>query len=268
MAIYAIGDLQGCYDPFLCLLKAIRFNPDRDQLWLAGDLVNRGPKSLATLQHCYHLKDNLIAVLGNHDLHLLAVALGHTEPKAKDTFAGILGHKQADQLLEWLLECPLLHENQQWVMAHAGIYPGWNLTQARQHASEIEKVLRSPNLRSQFFNNMYGNEPSLWSEDLAGPERWRMITNSFTRMRLLDHSGHLDLLHKDSLDKAPPGMVPWFRWPNRVKLEKTVLFGHWAALEGNTETDSVIALDTGCVWGNKLTALCLNDRVMTSCNCN
>ncbi|HVK98942.1 MAG TPA: symmetrical bis(5'-nucleosyl)-tetraphosphatase [Dongiaceae bacterium] len=267
MATWAIGDLQGCYEDFRCLLDKIHFNPDRDQLWLTGDLVNRGPASLETLRFCYDRRDNLLTVLGNHDLHMLAVLSGSVEFKRKDTFKDILKAKDRDTLAEWLFTCPLLHENDGWVMVHAGIYPGWNLAEARTCARELESVLRDDDRRDLYFAHMYGNEPSRWDAGLTGPERWRTITNFFTRMRLLDATGHIDLEHKESLTTVPAHLQPWFRWPGRVEIEKRILFGHWAALEGRTDLANIIALDTGCVWGNRLTAYCLETAAWQFCDC-
>lgn len=268
MATYAIGDLQGCHEAFRCLLQKIHFNPDCDQLWLAGDLVNRGPDSLATLQHCYDLRDNLVAVLGNHDLHMLAVMAGSQPPKRKDTFDDILQSKNREQLAQWLHQCPLLHENESWVMCHAGIYPNWDLDTARRCAREVEEVLQNPQQRQVFFDHMYGNDPARWDESLTGPDRWRTITNFFTRMRLLDTKGNMDFKYKESLTNAPEGFTPWFRWHKRVPIDKRILFGHWAALEGHTDRSDIIGLDTGCVWGNQLSAYCLESAQWTRCNCN
>ena len=267
MATYAIGDLQGCYQSFRCLLDKLQFNSDCDQLWLCGDLVNRGPESLKTLQLCFQMRDNLISVLGNHDLHMLAVMHGATKPKRKDTFDDILQFKQRDTLAEWLLECPLLFENEGWVITHAGIYPDWDLDTARRCAREVETVLRDNSLRQDFFNNMYGNQPDQWSEQLTGQERWRTITNLFTRMRLIAKDGAIDLSFKKSPEMAPKGLTPWYQWQQRRPLEKKVLFGHWAALEGNTQNSDIIALDTGCVWGNQLSAYCIETAVWTRCDC-
>ena len=267
MATYAIGDLQGCYQSFRCLLEQLKFNPDRDQLWLCGDLVNRGPESLKTLQLCYDLRDNLISVLGNHDLHMLAVISGAVAPKRKDTFQDILESKQKDKLAEWLISCPLMHENEQWVISHAGIYPGWDLATAGNCAREVETVLRDPNLRQTFFRNMYGNSPEYWSEELTGHQRLRMITNLFTRMRVIADDGAINLAYKNSADSAPLGTLPWYQWTHRRPLEKKLLFGHWAALEGKTSNPEVIALDTGCVWGNQLSAFCLETGNWVRCEC-
>lgn len=267
MATYAIGDIQGCFEPLTRLLAKVNFKSDRDQLWLAGDMVNRGPNSLATLRYCYQRRDNVKAVLGNHDLHLLAVALGHSQPNTKDTIDEILQADDAIPLLNWLLSCPLLLEDEDHVLTHAGIYPGWSLDQARDYASEVQQVLGTPNLRSQYFETMYGNTPSRWQTDLTGPERWRFITNCFTRMRLLTATGDLDLKYKGAIEGAPDTLAPWFNWQQRVPVAKTCLFGHWASLEGKTDLPNVIALDTGCVWGGQLTALCLESGELIGCDC-
>ena len=171
MATYAIGDLQGCYQAFTCLLEKLQFNPDCDQLWLAGDLVNRGPQSLRTLQRCYDLRDNLITVLGNHDLHMLAVLDGSVAPKRKDTFQDVLTSPLKDKLAQWLHQCPLMHENAEWVLCHAGIYPGWDLDTARRCAREVEAVLTNPQKRQVFFTHMYGNSPAHWEDSISGPDR-------------------------------------------------------------------------------------------------
>lgn len=267
MATWAIGDLQGCHDQFLALLKRIDFKPDRDQLWLAGDLVNRGPASLDTLRACHERRDNVIAVLGNHDLHLLAVMAGATTPRRKDTLDAILMAPDRAELEAWLIGCPLLAENETHLLCHAGIYPLWDLPTARQCAREVEAVLADSESRQQFFDNMYGNQPAYWDESWTGTERWRTITNMFTRMRLLDQSAALDLEFKETVAAAPPHLTPWYDWPQRTQLPKRILFGHWAALQGKTNCNDVIALDTGCVWGGTLTAYCLETEAFISCEC-
>lgn len=268
MATWAIGDLQGCLEDFRCLLQKIQFKPDRDQLWLSGDLVNRGPDSLGTLRLCHDLRDNLVTVLGNHDLHMLAVLDGAVAFKRKDTFADVLNAPERHRLSEWLLQCPLLHENADWVMTHAGLYPLWTLEQARGYAREVEAVLQDPTQRGLFFAHMYGNEPSDWDDGLQGPERWRTITNFFTRLRLIDSTGHIDLIHKESLTVKPEHLHAWYDYPQRVPTSKKILFGHWAALQGHTGCADIVALDTGCVWGNKLTAYCLETGQMVACSCH
>lgn len=269
MSTYAIGDLQGCLTPFDALLERIDFNPDRDRLLLAGDLVNRGPDSLGALRRVYQLRDQTRVVLGNHDLHLLAVAHGATGLKNKDTLAPILQAPDRDRLLEWLQSQPLLVEVPEFdaVMAHAGLPPLWTLEQARERAREVEAVLADPTRSARFFDAMYGNQPASWDDTLEGPDRWRVITNYFTRMRFVNEAGALDLTSKGEPDKPPRGFMPWFEHPHR-RPSPRVLFGHWAALEGRSSVDSVEALDTGCVWGGCLTALRLEDnrRIQTTCD--
>ena len=269
--IYAIGDIQGCFEPFQCLLKKINFNPDKDCLWLAGDLVNRGPNSLETLRFCYQRRENIIAVQGNHDLHLLAVAFDpNRDAKRKDTFGDILEAKDRKHLLDWLLGNPLLHFDpaHNAVMAHAGFPPMWDLKHALEFSKEVENVLADSKLRIKYFKEMYGNKPKGWDDKLKGPDRWRTITNYFTRMRLCDSSLNLDLEYKGILADKPQNLFPWFSAPNRIAIPQRILFGHWAALMGETNNQNVIGLDHGCVWGNKLSAYCLDTDEWHHCACN
>lgn len=268
MSDYAIGDLQGCLDAFDCLLKKIDFHPDRDRLFLAGDLINRGPDSLGTLRRVFQLRDNVHSVLGNHDLHLLAVAHGATRSKRKDTLAEILDAPDRAELLAWLQQCPLLIDlpEHEATLTHAGIPPLWSLEQARGYAREVEAVLSDARC-GDYFAHMYGNQPAGWDEALTGPDRWRVITNHFTRMRFVDDSGALDLTTKGEADAPPSGFMPWFKHPARKVTDRRLLFGHWAALEGHSGVDKVDALDTGCVWGGSLTALRLDDLVRIECDC-
>lgn len=257
MATYAIGDLQGCFLSFMALLERIQFDPARDRLWLTGDLINRGPQSLDTLRWCYQHRQSLITVLGNHDLHFLAVAFGASpfKPK-KDTFADILDAPDRDTLVEWLRLQPLIHAEQGHVLCHAGIAPRWSLDQALALAHEVETVLRSETL-AHYFGKMYGNQPAGWDDSLSGADRLRVITNYFTRMRLCDAEGALELSYKRGWADIPQGYYPWFNTPRRHKLKERVLFGHWAALQGRTDRDDTLALDTGCIWGGDLSAYCL-----------
>lgn len=268
--IYAIGDIQGCFTPFQQLLDVIAFNPDRDQLWLAGDLINRGPESLQTLEYCYAHRDNIIAVLGNHDLHLLALAtLPERKPGKKDTLNEILAAPQKDAWLSWLRHNPLLHWDTEAnaAMSHAGIAPFWDLTTARARASEVEALLRQddPALHEAFFRDMYGNEPDLWDDALEGTDRLRTITNYFTRMRVVDAQGRLNLRFKKGRADIPHDSWPWFEAPQRVPIATRLLFGHWAALLGDTKTSNIIGLDLGCVWGNQLGAYCLDTQEWYYC---
>lgn len=269
MAIYAVGDIQGCLKPLHCLLEQVGFNKNTDQLWCAGDLINRGPESLETLRFIRSLEQSATIVLGNHDLHLLAAAMGQGRTKAKDTLDEILSAPDKKQLVDWLLQQKLIHtdENQQWVLVHAGIPPIWTVSQALTYAQEVENVLRSDNT-NLFFANMYGNEPAVWNESLTGAERWRIITNYLTRMRFCSHNGELELTCKLGADQAPKGYEAWYKLPNKLQPEQTVLFGHWAAINGETNHPQLIALDTGCVWGRTLTLFRLDDRRRFQCDCS
>ncbi|MCE3028251.1 symmetrical bis(5'-nucleosyl)-tetraphosphatase [Salinicola sp. DM10] len=263
MAMYAIGDLQGCYAEFDALLARLDFSPSRDRLWLAGDLVNRGPGSLACLRRVKALEGAVETVLGNHDLHLLAVARGHGKLKRNDTLAEILDAPDREALMAWLRAQPLLLADpaRNRVMTHAGLLPQWSLTEARELAAEAEAVLGGDAV-DDFLAEMYGNRPARWSPQLAGLDRLRSIVNVFTRMRFIDAEGTLDFSAKEGLDSAPAGFAPWFTYPRQHPREEalTLLFGHWAALEGQTPGARVRAeaLDTGCVWGGTLTALDLD----------
>lgn len=260
MATYAIGDLQGCYKPFQQLLEIIKFDPADDQLWLAGDLVNRGPDSLSTLRFVYQHRHCIHTVLGNHDLHLLALSEGvrqMDDPGLQD----IVNAPDADELLDWLRHQPLLHYDKQikTVMVHAGISPQWTLKQARQYAKELEEVLGGDKYK-KFLNHMYGNEPNAWHEDLKKWDRLRYITNSFTRMRYVDAQGNLDLKQNGSIGSQPKHLTPWFTLKARKPIKARVLFGHWSTL-GPFQIDNYYCLDSGCVWGGQLTALKIDGEV-------
>lgn len=264
MTDYAIGDIQGCYDSLQALLQKLHFNPDRDRLWVAGDIINRGPKSLASLRFIRSLGDAAVTVLGNHDLHLLAVVLGGHSVNKKDTLDDILGAPDRDELIEWLLHQHLTvyDRDRNLLMVHAGIPWLWSVDQAVALGQEMEQVLQGPDAR-YFFENMYGNKPNLWRDDLAGMDRWRMITNYCTRMRFLAADGSLNLDAKEGVEKAPEGLAPWFEYPRNDDTE--IVFGHWAALEGRTTRPGYHGLDTGCVYGASLTALNLDTRERISC---
>ncbi|MFC3284703.1 symmetrical bis(5'-nucleosyl)-tetraphosphatase [Litchfieldella rifensis] len=254
MTTYVIGDLQGCHTEFLVLLDRLAFDPARDRLWLVGDLVNRGPDSLACLRQVMALGDVAQVVLGNHDLHLLAVARGGAELKRKDTLTAILEAPDREALLDWLQSRPLLVTEDDWVMTHAGLLPQWSLPQAVALAKEVGQRLAGES-SGAFFEQMYGNEPACWRDDLDGIARLRFIVNAFTRMRFIDARGRLDFSAKEGLESAPPGFAPWFTYPRCD--DPRILFGHWAALGGRTPASRVRAeaLDTGCVWGGSLSAL-------------
>lgn len=259
MATYAIGDIQGCFDELQNLLEIISFNKD-DTLWLCGDLVNRGPKSLETLRFIKQLNHQAVSVLGNHDLHLLAVHNGAVKKKKSDTLNAILNAPDRDELLSWLQQQPLLHTDTKlnFTMVHAGIPPSWSTTKAKQLASEVENVLSS-SLAKTFFDHMYGNSPKQWDDQLKSWDRLRLITNYLTRMRFCTPQDKLEFISKGGLETQPEGFLPWYKHPNRKTAEQNIVFGHWAALQGKTDAANTYALDTGCIWGEKLTALRLDD---------
>ncbi|MFT0211298.1 symmetrical bis(5'-nucleosyl)-tetraphosphatase [Pseudomonas sp. F1_0610] len=269
MRCYAVGDIQGCLDPLMCLLDKVGFDPQQDQLWCVGDLVNRGPKSLQTLRFLYGIKDSVISVLGNHDLHLLACYFDPSRLKRKDTLIEILQAPDCEVLMEWLLSLPLMHydEPRKIAMVHAGIAPQWSIQQALGYAKEVQTILSTPALRPVYFSHMYGNQPDTWDESLQGPERWRMITNYFTRMRFISPNGQLEFTSKEGLDTAPEGYYPWFFIPKRKVQEEQIIFGHWAALEGACVVPNIVALDTGCVWGNAMTLYNIDTQEKHLCDC-
>lgn len=266
MTDYAIGDIQGCYDPLRSVLAKVDFSPSRDRLWVAGDLINRGPSSLKTLRYIKSLSDAAVVVLGNHDLHLLAVVLGGHAPKRKDTLTEILNAPDCDTLVHWLRQQHLcVHDSERnLVMAHAGLPHIWSLEQALAYAREVEEVIRGDQA-SEYFSLMYGNKPEGWNGNLTGMDRWRVITNYFTRMRFIASDGRLELTAKESVGTAPKGFAPWFEFPRRDDLR--VIFGHWAALEGQTGIERFIGLDTGCVWGGTLTMMNLDTGEKIHCDC-
>ena len=265
MSTYVVGDLQGCYRELQQLLAKVKFDPANDVLWLTGDLVNRGPQSLECLRLVKSLGKSAVTVLGNHDLHLLAVAMSGASNKKKDTLADILSAPDCDELMEWLRHQPLMviDKTRKLALVHAGVFPGWNITQARGFAKEVENVLQSDRCL-HFLQHMYGNEPENWNEKLRGLDRLRFITNAFTRMRLCavsnvsEENNALELRYKKDLTDMPAGYAPWFTRfvpPSGWR----VLFGHWAALENHTGINNIIALDSGCVWGRFLTMLRIED---------
>lgn len=260
MATYAIGDIQGCYDSLMKLLEKIDYDDKKDTLWFAGDLVNRGPKSLKTLRFIKKLGDKAISVLGNHDLHLLALYYCGQAPKKSDTLLPALTADDSEEIMHWLRHLPLVHRDKKLnaLMVHAGIPPQWSAKKAVKRSLEVEQFLQGDDYL-EFFQHMYGNLPDQWHKSLTGLDRMRAIVNYFTRMRYCTQDGKLDLLTKEGLDKAPEGFKPWFKL-KRKSSENRVFFGHWAALEGKADSDNVFALDTGCVWGGKLSAIRLEDE--------
>lgn len=257
MADWAIGDIQGCYKELRKLCKKINYKPGQDRLWLVGDLVNRGPKSLDVLRYLSDLGDSAVVVLGNHDLHLLAIRAGATSPKNGDTLEALLQAKDADSQLDWLQAQPLIkaHEDGQHVMLHAGLSPQWTVEEALQYGAEVQQVLASKQA-AKYFKKMYGNEPLLWSDDLDGPDRWRFITNTLTRVRYCHIDGRLELKHKGPPETASTDTIkPWYDWRPLGEPQRLIT-GHWSAL-GLRQTNQHVSLDTGCVWGGELTAYCL-----------
>lgn len=260
MATFAIGDVQGCFDDLRRLLDRLNFDPEEDQLWFTGDLVNRGPKSLETLRFARKLGDGAVSVLGNHDLHLLAVAEGFQALKPQDTVRDLLNAPDAAELLEWLRFRPLAHyaADPGYLLVHAGLAPEWDLATALGCAREVEAALRGDKYR-HVLQWMYGNEPARWSDALEGMERLRYIINAFTRIRFCTPDGRLDFTHKGPPGSQPAELLPWFRVPGRKNSDIDVVFGHWSTLR-ESKTPRVFALDTGCLWGGKLTALRLDDE--------
>jgi bis(5'-nucleosyl)-tetraphosphatase (symmetrical) len=268
MAVYAIGDLQGCYDELRRLLDKVRFDETQDQLWLTGDLVNRGPQSLDVLRFVAALGPVATVVLGNHDLHLLALAYQpHLKHKRDDTLQAVLAAPDREELLAWLLKRPLLHTDAalKTTMVHAGVPPQWDLAMSTRCARDVEMALINSPL--EFFAQMYGDTPDLWTPELAEQERLRFSVNCLTRLRACNSEGKLLLKFKGPATHMPAGAFPWFRAPNRRTSGQRIVFGHWSAL-GYHNADNVVALDTGCVWGGHLTALRLDQEmspVQVSC---
>lgn len=267
MAIYIIGDLQGCLSELELLLADVAFSPSRDQLWLTGDLVARGPDSLGCLRRIIALGNAAVTVLGNHDLHLLAIAHGIGKPKPSDNILPVLQAADRADLLYWLRHQPLLaeHDHHGFVMTHAGIPPQWDLEQARRAARQAEAELQSSHYQLRL-QQMYGNQPDLWRPDLSATEQLRYSINAFTRMRLCYPDGRLELDNKALLNAAEQQLRPWFELRQDYQ-DPPLVFGHWAALEGQCEQPGIHALDTGCVWGGTLTMLCWDtgERISTPC---
>jgi bis(5'-nucleosyl)-tetraphosphatase (symmetrical) len=265
MAIYAVGDVQGCYAELVQLLDDIRFDAAADKLWLVGDLVNRGPGSLEVLRLIKSLGESAITVLGNHDLHLLAVAEGVAELHHTDTLDEILNAPDRGELLHWLRNQRLLHAQDGYVLVHAGLLPQWSVAQAGSLAREVEVALRSDDYAT-FLSRMYGNAPHHWDDELAGYKRLRVIVNAFTRMRICTKDGEMEFRFKGELESIPTGYLPWFDIPKRASRDATAIVGHWSAL-GLLLRKDVIALDTGCLWGGPMSAIRLEDRQLFQVRC-
>jgi bis(5'-nucleosyl)-tetraphosphatase (symmetrical) len=253
MATYAIGDVQGCFDELQVLLDRCGFNKTHDRLWLVGDLVNRGPKSLEVLRFVRELGERAIVVLGNHDLHLVTQFEGFERKRSDDTFGDILDAPDAKELVDWLRARPMMHVEGGWAMVHAGLLPIWTIGKALDLAREVERALRAPNYRD-FLAHMYGSKPERWEDALAGWDRLRVIVNAMTRMRFCTAEGTMEFQAKG--ETPPAGFRPWFEFRQD---ERALVFGHWSAL-GLRLLPRLAALDTGCVWGGALSALRLEDR--------
>lgn len=263
MANYVIGDLQGCLDSLESLLESIQFSPEADTLWLVGDLVNRGPKSLEILRKLYSMGESVKPVLGNHDLHLLALWAGYGRIHKSDTLDEIVEAPDAPELITWLRRQPLVRElpcsieGKRCLMVHAGILPTWSFNDALRYSSEVQETLASKKWLD-FMPSLYGNKPKMWDESLPEYDRLRLIVNVCTRMRMLWSDGSLDFKFKLEPDIAPEGLKPWFEFSRKTK-EGQIIFGHWSTLKMMTNRAGY-CLDTGCVWGGMLTALRLEDE--------
>jgi bis(5'-nucleosyl)-tetraphosphatase (symmetrical) len=262
VAVYAVGDVQGCYDPLRALLDAISFDGGKDTLWLTGDLVNRGPKSLKTLRFVKSLGDSAITVLGNHDLHLLALAAGQVRSgKRFESLTRILDAPDRIELIEWLRHRPMVHYDRKLdtLLVHAGTHPLWSLKKTLARAAEVEAVLHSDNYAT-LLGKMYGNTPNQWSDSLKGYKRLRFIINCLTRMRMLDSQLRLDFSHSGPPWPARKDLLPWYHVEEPAWSGTRIVFGHWSA-HGLTVLPELVSLDTGCVWGRQLTAVRLDKRV-------
>lgn len=266
MAIYAIGDIQGCYDSFRRLLDLCRFDPAVDRLWLVGDLVNRGPRSLETLRFVRSLGEAATTVLGNHDLYLIMVAEGFGKRGKDDTLGAILAAPDRDELIGWLRCQPLMHLEQGFAMVHAGLLPQWKAKKARKLAAEVETALQGKNYR-ELLANMWGSEPAAWDDDLSGWARLRVIINAMTRMRFCSPAGVMEFRTKGEVSNAPKGYLPWFDVPGRKSADTVLVTGHWSAL-GLKVTPNLLSLDSGCLWGGHLTAMRLPEREVFQVDCS
>ena len=265
MTTYAIGDIQGMYDPLMRLLEKIEFDPDQDKLWFAGDLVNRGPDSLKVLRYVKSLGDSAVTVLGNHDLHLIAASEGFKNLGKNRTLDEVLNAPDAEELLTWLRFCPLIHIENKFVLVHAGLPPQWSADEAKKLAGEVEAVLQLSSYHD-FLSHMYGDKPDVWDDTLAGFNRLRFIVNAFTRMRVVTPEGKLLLDYSGPPESKPAGSLHWINAPNRQSSDNTIVCGHWAA-QGLTIRADMRALDTGCVWNGALTAMSLDDDRVFQVEC-
>ena len=265
MSTYAIGDVQGCFDELLQLLAAVGFDRRKDRLWLVGDLVNRGPQSLAVLRFVRELGSAAVTVLGNHDLHLLTYAAGLAKPRPDDTLDEVLAAPDRTELIDWLRGLPMIHVEGEYVLVHAGLLPQWSVQQAEALGREVEAALRGARHR-EFLAHLYGSKPDRWDEQLRGADRLRVIVNAMTRMRFCTADGIMEFQTKGQVTAAPRGYMPWFDVPGRRSADHTLVCGHWSAL-GLLVAPRLLAIDAGCVWGGCLTAVRLEDRAITQVPC-
>jgi len=265
MSTYAIGDVQGCFDALGELLAECAFDAARDRLWFVGDLVNRGARSLEVLRFVRSLGERATVVLGNHDIHLFALAEGFGKRRKDDTFDDVLAASDREELLAWLRARPMLHVEGGYAMVHAGLLPGWSIGEARLLAAEVEAAFRGAAYRG-FLAHLYGSKPARWHPGLRGADRLRVIVNAMTRMRFLTADGEMEFNAMGRPEEAPPGYVPWFDAPGRASREVPIVCGHWSAL-GLLLRPDLLALDTGCVWGGRLSAVRLEDRAVFQAPC-
>ncbi len=265
MATYAIGDVQGSFEELQALLGAFGFDRAKDRLWFVGDLVNRGPDSLATLRFVRDLGDGAVSVLGNHDLHLLALAQGSVKAREDDTLGDVIAAPDRDGLLDWLRHRPMAHVAAHHALVHAGLLPQWDVATAQALAGEVETELRGPR-HKEFLAQLYGSRPDRWNDKLRGIDRLRVIVNAMTRLRFCTPQGVMEFATKGETADAPAGYLPWFEVPGRKSADHTLVCGHWSAL-GLRIAPNLLALDSGCVWGGKLSAVRLEDRRLYQVPC-
>jgi len=259
MTEYVIGDVQGCYDELIELLRLIKFNAKKDRVIFVGDLVNRGPKSLEVLKYIKQLGSSAVVVLGNHDLYCIAVAYKYINQSENDTISEVLSSPDKNELMEWLCQQKFMHKSGKHVITHAGLPHIWTLEQAKELAKELESTLSDPSSRGDYLANLFGNKPNIWSSSLTGSDRLRCLTNYFTRMRICTNKGQMELSFKGHTSDIPQGYDAWFNYRNtNMDNNIIIIFGHWAALHGVTNTAKAIAIDTGCSWGHTLSAYCLD----------
>lgn len=258
---YVVGDIQGCHAEFLALLERIDFDAGKDQLWIAGDLINRGPASVEVLRELRALGEAAVCVLGNHDFFFLAAVANAVQPHEEDTLDALLAAPDRDELVDWLRHRALIHVDGNFAMLHAGLLPQWSVAQARAHAGEVERALRAADWQG-FLRGLWGGKPTVWHDGLAGPDRLRIIVNALCRLRFLKPDGSIDLKPKGAPEDFPE-LIPWYAFPDAAWRTHTILHGHWSAL-GFRDMGGVIALDSGCVWGGALTAIRLEDRAVFS----